>query len=150
MCQLTILCSDPIHNQSEFLPLQTEYDLQATPSHTNTHSDEWAFNIVERVILTPIRYKFTYRVPLPIIVLLPVQDLFLSGHRQSDPPFGNVESQMGAPPFGGCKEQQALRGSSPDIQREVGPRDQEKKKHSLQHLCAGLETGKHELFYNFI
>lgn len=98
------------------------------PRHTQTHSDEWASNIVEHVILTPIRYELTYRVPLPIIVLLPVQDLFLSGHRQSDPPFGNVESQMGAPPFGGCKEQQALRGSSPDIQREVGPRDQEKKK----------------------
>lgn len=122
------------------------------PRHTQTHSDEWAFNIVECAILTSKRYKLTYRVPLPIIVLLPVQDLFLSGHRQSDPPFGNVESQMGAPPLGGCKEQQALRGSSPDIQREVGPRDQEKKKKNIVFsICVqALKQEKNELFYNFI
>ena len=35
ICQLTILSSDPIHDQSELLLLQTEYDLQAAqPPHT--------------------------------------------------------------------------------------------------------------------
>lgn len=63
----------------------------------------------------------TDRVPLPIVVLLPIEDLSLSAYRQPDPALGHVQSKVRAPSSGGNKEEQALRGSSPDIKREVGP-----------------------------
>lgn len=68
-----------------------------------------------------IRYESTDRVPLPIIVLLPVEDLFLFAYRQPDPAFGYVQSNMRAPSSGSSEEQESLRSSSPDIQRKVGP-----------------------------
>lgn len=35
-------------------------------------------------------YESTNRVPLPVVVLLPVEDLFLFAYRQPDPAFGYV------------------------------------------------------------
>lgn len=121
ICQLTILCSDPIHNQSKFLLLQTKYDLQATqPPYTAIKYlalwHEWRHGTV-----AVIRYETTDRVPLPIIVLLPVEDLLLFAHRQPDPAFRNVQGKMRVPSSGSSKEQQSLSSSSPHIQRKVGP-----------------------------
>lgn len=127
VCQLTILRSDPIHNQSEFLLLQTKYDLGAKPPHS-----VWQWRRRARYC-GMCRYYFlvtdglTYRVPLPIIVLLPVEDLLLSAHRQSDPSFGNVQGKMGEPPSGGSEEQQSFWCSGPDVQGKVRPGDQNKK-----------------------
>lgn len=68
---------------------------------------------------------FTHRVPPPVVVLFPVEDLLLSAHRQPDPSFGNVQGEVGAPPSGGSEEQQSLRGSGPDVQGKVRPGDQD-------------------------
>lgn len=59
--------------------------------------------------------------PFPIVVLLPVEDFFLLGHRQPDPAFGHVQSEVSAPPSGSSEEEQALGSSSPDIQRDLWP-----------------------------
>lgn len=77
---------------------------------------------------TVIIYESTDRVPLPIVVLLPVEDLVLFGHRQSDPAFGNVQSKVRTPSSGSSEEKQSLMSSSSDIQRKVRPGKGEKKK----------------------
>lgn len=67
-----------------------------------------------------IECESTDRVPLSIIVLLPVEDLLLFACRKPDPALGHVESKVRAPSSGGSKEQKAFGRSRPDIKREVG------------------------------
>lgn len=89
ICQLTILCSDSIHNQPKFLFLQTEHDLQAVNhTHKNDTRVEKLYEMSDSRAVTG--YESTNRVPLPVVVLLPVEDLFLFAYRQSDPAFGYV------------------------------------------------------------
>jgi len=116
ICQKAVLGSDPIDDQSKLLLLQTENDLRAT--HSPSTEDV-------ALLLKGIEWyrvcESTHRVPLPIVVLLPVEDLILFAHRQSDPALGYVQNQMRAPSSGRRKEQEAFRSSGPDIQGEVGP-----------------------------
>lgn len=50
ICQLAILGSDPIHNQSKFLLLQTEYDLQATVTiHINNKVFSFIINVISMI-----------------------------------------------------------------------------------------------------
>lgn len=126
LCQLTVLRSDPVHNQSEFLLFQTEYDLGAKP-HSVSKWGRRPWYVLYVVIIFSLTDCLTYRVPLPIVVLLPVEDLLLSSHRQSDPSFGNVQGKMGAPPSGGSEEQQSFWGSGPDVQGKVRPGDENEK-----------------------
>lgn len=80
------------------------------------------------------------RVPFSIIVLLPVEDFFLFAYRQPDPAFGHVQSEVSAPPSGSSEEQQALSGSSPDVQGNVRPAMKNKGNKSY-HLASVNHTG---------